>query len=712
MSNNKGKKLKKNIKRKIIQFLAHSNGKPFNAVQIAKGIGFTQPIQKKQVSKFLSELEQDGEVTNSSGNYTVNSESNLESSEARIEFTAKGSAYIIIEDGDDIYISKEKTKNALDGDLVSFVMDDNPNRRKPEGKVERVIERKKTEFVGTLEISDKFAFVITDSRKTHVDFFIDLKHLNKAKNGDKVIVKLMNWPEKMNSPFGKITKILGKSGETNTEMNAIMEDFELPYQFPAEILQAAEDVDTTISAKEIAKRKDFRDVDTLTIDPFDAKDFDDAISYKELENGNIEVGVHIADVSHYVTKGTIIDDEAIERATSVYLVDRVVPMLPEVLSNQVCSLRPNEEKLTFSAVFELDKEAKIQKSWFGRTVINSNRRFTYEEAQERIENKEGDYQKEINVLNDLAQIMRAKRMNSGALNIESTEVKFIIEDGKPVGVKLKTSQEAHKLVEEFMLLANKNVSKFIGIPKKGEAKYPNIYRIHDKPSEDRIADLQRFVSDNGYEIKEVKDKPLSFALNNLLTEAKENRELNFIGPMVIRSMAKAVYSAENIGHYGLAFDYYSHFTSPIRRYPDLMLHRILQNFLDKKAPHITEDEIEQQAKYFSNQEKKATDAERASTKFMQVVFMKDKVGQEFAGTISGVTSYGIFVEINENKCEGLIRTNNITQDRFFFEEDGKKLVGKKYGDELKMGSKVTIEITKVDMVNRTIDMYLSDYEKV
>lgn len=710
MSKKTEKSLKKGLKRKIIQLLTDSNTKAYNSKQVAKALGFHQPMKKKLVHQIMEDMHRDNVIIAEGDGFVMGT--NFTSNEGIIEFTSKGSAYILIEEGDDIYISKDKTKNALDGDLVAFVMDQNPKRKKPEGKVERVITRKKTEFVGTLEVSDKFAFVITDNRKTHVDFFIDLKHLNKAKNGDKVIVELMNWPEKLNSPFGKIIKILGKSGDTDTEINAIMEDFELPYEFPAAVLQAAEDVDTTISKAEIAKRRDFRNIDTLTIDPFDAKDFDDAISYRELENGNIEVGVHIADVSHYVTPGTIIDDEAINRGTSVYLVDRVVPMLPEVLSNQVCSLRPNEEKLTFSAVFELDAEAKIQNSWFGRTVINSNRRFTYEEAQERIETKEGDYQKEINTLNDLAQIMRTERMGKGALNIESTEVKFIVENGKPVGVKLKISQEAHKLVEEFMLLANKNVSKLIGIPKKGEAKYPNIYRIHDKPSEDRIADLHRFVTDNGYEIKEVANKPLSFALNNLLSEAKENRELNFIGPMVIRSMAKAVYSAENIGHYGLAFDYYSHFTSPIRRYPDLMLHRILQNFLDKKTPNISEDEIEQQAKYFSNQEKIATDAERASTKFMQVVFMADKVGQEFAGTISGVTSYGIFVEIDENKCEGLIRTNNISQDRFYFEEDGKKLVGKKFGDELKMGSKVTIEITKVDMVNRNIDMELLDFDKV
>ena len=709
MSKQNEKSLKKSVKRKISNLLSQSPDKIFTPKQVAKAIGFHQPIQKKLVTRLLNEMYEDKILNVEGESYCIGSSYN--SKEGIVEFTAKGSAYILLDNEDDIYISKEKTKNALDGDLVAYSLNENPNRRKPEGRIERVVKRKKTEFVGTLDISKKFAFVITDNRKVHIDFFIDLKHLGKAKDGDKVVVQLLNWPEKLNSPFGKIIKILGKSGDTDTEINAIMEDFELPYEFPAAVLQAAEDVDTTISDKEIAKRRDFREVDTLTIDPFDAKDFDDAISYRELENGNIEVGVHIADVSHYVTKGTIIDDEAILRATSVYLVDRVVPMLPEVLSNQVCSLRPNEEKLTFSAVFELDKEAKIQNSWFGRTVINSNRRFTYEEAQERIETKEGDYQKEINTLNDLAQILRAGRMDQGALNIETTEVKFIVENGKPVGVKLKVSKEANKLVEEFMLMANKNVSKFIGIPKKGQAKYPNIYRIHDQPSEEKIADLHRFVTDNGYEIKEVKDKPLSFALNNLLTEAKENREVEFIGPMVIRSMAKAVYSAENIGHYGLAFDYYSHFTSPIRRYPDLMLHRILQNFLDKKDPHLSATEIEQQAKYFSTQEKKATDAERASTKFMQVVFMKDKVGVEFAGTISGVTSFGIFVEVNENKCEGLIKTNAISQDRFFFEEDGKKLVGKNYGDELKMGSKVTIEVTKVDMVNRNIDFELVDYEK-
>ncbi len=710
MSKKTEKSLKKGLKRKIIHLLSESKNKSYNSKQVAKALGFHQPMKKKLVHQMMEDMHRDKVIVPEGKGFVM--ASSFSSNEGIIEFTSKGSAYILLEGEDDIYISKEKTRNALDGDLVSYSLIKNSRKKKPEGAVDRVMKRKKTEFVGTLQVSEKFAFVITDSRRIHVDFFIDLKYMNKAKNGDKVVVELINWPEKLNSPFGKITKILGKSGETNTEMHAIMEDFELPYEFPAAVLQAAEDVDTTISKKEIAKRRDFRKIDTLTIDPFDAKDFDDAISYKELENGNLEVGVHIADVSHYVTPGSIIDDEAINRGTSVYLVDRVVPMLPEILSNQVCSLRPNEEKLTFSAVFELDKNAKIKNSWFGRTVINSNRRFTYEEAQERIETKKGDYQKEINTLNDLAQIMRAERMDSGALNIESTEVKFIVENGKPVGVKLKTSKEAHKLVEEFMLLANKHVSRFIGVPKKGEAKYPNIYRIHDQPSEEKIADLHRFVADNGYEIKEVKDKPLSFALNNLLTEAKENREVNFIGPMVIRSMAKAVYSAENIGHYGLSFDYYSHFTSPIRRYPDLMLHRILQNFLDKKSPNISEDEIEQQSKYFSNQEKKATEAERASTKFMQVVFMEDKVGQEFAGTISGVTSFGIFVEIIENKCEGLIRTNAITQDRFYFEEDGKKLVGKKFGDELKMGSKVSIEIKKVDMVNRTIDMELLDFDKV
>lgn len=709
MSKKTDKRLKKGVKRKIYQLLSQSSNKPFTPKQIAKGIGFHQPMKRKLVEKLLVEMTNEGSLIAASGYYSLGKLGGNQ--EGVVEFTAKGSAYILIEGKDDVYIPKEKTSNALDGDLVSFSLSPNKKKRKPEGRIETVVKRNKTQFVGTLDISEKFAFVITDNRKIHVDFFIDLKHLNKAKNGDKVIVELINWPEKLNSPFGKIIKIIGKAGETNTEIHAIMEDFQLPYEFPKSVLQSADEIDTTISNKEIAKRRDFRKIDTFTIDPHDAKDFDDAISYRELENGNLEIGVHIADVSHYVTKGSITDDEAINRATSVYLVDRVVPMLPEVLSNQVCSLRPNEEKLCFSAVFELDEKAKIKNKWFGRTVINSDRRFTYEEAQERIENKEGDYQQEINTLNDLAQLMRKERMDSGALNIESTEVKFIVEDGKPTGVTLKTSKEAHKLVEEFMLLANKNVAKLIGTLKKGQPKYPCIYRVHDSPSPEKLHDLQLFVNDLGYEINEVKDKPISYSLNNLLIEAKENREIDFVGPMVIRSMAKAIYTAENIGHYGLSFDYYTHFTSPIRRYPDLMLHRILQNFLDNKKPHLSEDEIEHQAKYFSNQEKKAAEAERASIKFMQVVFMSDKVGKEFSGTISGVTSYGIFVEVNENKCEGLIRINAITQDRFFFEEEGKKLVGKNYGDELKMGTKVTIEVTKVDMMNRTIDFELIDFEQ-
>ena len=711
MSKKIDKKLKKQVKFKILNLLKDNQQKSFSEKQIAKKIGFHQPMKRKMVAKFVLELLDEEKLAFQNGGFTINSEYNDPSNQANegaIEFTKNGSAYILVEDGDDIYVHRGNSLNALNADIVSYKLDDNSRKRKPEAKVIEVIKRNKKQFVGTIEISKKFAFVIPNNRKIHVDFFIDLKNLKGAKDGDKVIVEMINWPTKISSPFGRISKILGKAGETDTEINAIMEDFELPYEFPERIIKEAQNISTEITKEEISKRRDLRNITTLTIDPFDAKDFDDAISIQSLENGNYEIGVHIADVSHYVKENSLVDQEAKVRGTSVYLVDRVVPMLPEILSNQLCSLRPNEEKLAFSAIFELSPEAELKNSWYGRTVINSNRRFTYEEAQERIEGLDGDYKEEINTLNNLAQIMRKARMENGALNIESTEVKFIVENGKPTGVKLKQSKEAHKLVEEFMLLANKNVAKYVGDTKPGQIKYPLMYRVHDNPSPDRLADLHLFVNDLGYTIKEVKGKPISYALNNLLIEAKENDEINFVGPMVIRSMAKAVYTTQNIGHYGLGFDHYVHFTSPIRRYPDIEVHRVLQNFLDKTSPISSDSEMEDRAKYFSGQEKKATEAERASIKFMQVVYMADKIGEEFNGIISGVATYGIFVELEDNKCEGLIKTHNIKQDQFIFEADTKKMVGKRFGDELKMGTNVRVRIARIDMLNRTIDFELVD----
>ncbi len=712
MSKKSDKKLKRAIESKIVKFLVSNPQKHYSPKQIAKHLGIIQPIQKKLIARILENLFQKGKVKRIDDEKYQIKDTFPGVAEAVIEFTASGAAYIITPvDEDDIYIDRRNTGKAMHGDIVKYAISKKSRSGKKEGKVTGVVKRNRTEFVGTIEVSSRFAFVRPDNKKLSVDFYIDLKKIGGAKDGDKVLIEMTDWPEKAESPYGKVIKVLGQSGETDTEINAIMEDFQLPYEFPNEVLAAAQDVDVTISKKEIAKRRDFRSVPTFTIDPYDAKDFDDALSFQVLENGNVEVGVHIADVSHYVTPGSIIDKEAVNRATSVYLVDRVVPMLPEVLSNFVCSLRPNEEKLCFSAVFELDDKARIKKKWFGRTVIKSIRRFTYEEAQERIETKEGDYQEEINTIDRLAKILRKKRMNAGALDVFSREVKFrVSEEGKPVGVMVKTSKDAHKLIEEFMLLANRSVSRYVGEKKTKELQYPNIYRIHDEPSDQKLADLRFFLDEAGYTINEVKGKPISYALNGVMKEAQKNNELEFIAPMIIRSMAKAEYSPHNIGHYGLAFEYYSHFTSPIRRYPDLETHRILQNFLDQKPPKRSESDLESSCKHFSTQEKKATDAERASIKFMQVLYMSDKVGKEFDGVVSGVAKYGIFVEDAESRSEGLIRVRDIDHDHFHFEDDTNQFVGRDTGIVLRMGTKVRIKVIKADLINRLIDFELKGIE--
>lgn len=711
MAHKSEKKLKAKIRNKVFYFLSDNSNHEFTYKVVAKKLGFHQPIKKKLIFNLLEGLVKDGRVLKKGDTYQIKPDLSTQN-EGVIDFTSSGSAYIITEkDHEDIYVAKGNTKNALHGDTVKYYLDKKSKKNKPEGKVKEVLVRNKKEFVGTIEISARFAFVVPDNRKIHADFFIDSKKIKGAKNGDKVLVEMTDWPRDAKNPYAKVIKVLGKSGETDTEMNAIMEDFQLPYEFPKEVLEAAESVDTTISKEEVAKRRDFRKITTFTIDPLDAKDFDDALSFQELENGNYEIGVHIADVSHYVKPGSIIDKEAIERATSVYLVDRVVPMLPEVLSNLVCSLRPNEEKLCFSAVFELDKDAQVKNQWFGRTVINSTRRFTYEEAQIRIETKKGDYQKEINILDGLAKIMRKKRMDSGALDIVSSEVKFVVdESGKPTGVSVKTSKDANKLIEEFMLLANKRVAMFVGKPEEGKVTHPMVYRVHDNPSAEKLADLRYFLNDAGYELKEVANKPISYSLNAVLKEAMERDEINFIGPIVIRSMAKAEYTTDNIGHYGLAFDYYSHFTSPIRRYPDVEVHRILQNYLDKNKPKQNAKELEKSCTHYSNQEKKATDAERASIKFMQVVYMSDKIGYEFEGSVTGVAKFGIFVEDGASKCEGMIRISDIKQDNFYYDDKKNQIVGRNYGDIIKMGTPVKIRVAKTDLINRTIDFDLLDYE--
>lgn len=708
MSKKSDKRQKQLVRQKIVKLLKSKPNSSYSNKQIAKKLGFTQPIKKKLASKILRDLVHDKVVLEKPGETYQFNPSIISKYQGEISFTQSGSAYILSGDErKDIFVDRRNTRNALDGDLVSYAVVKKSSSGKIEGKVVEVIKRKQTQFVGTIDVSAKFAFVIPSNKKIHVDFFIDLKKIGEAKTGQKVLIELTDWPLSADSPYGKVIKVLGEAGETSTEIHAILEEFGLPYEFPQEVLEASNEISTEITQEEIKKRRDFRSIPTFTIDPYDAKDFDDALSFQRLENGNIEVGVHIADVSHYVTPNSIIDKEAIERSTSVYLVDRVVPMLPEVLSNQVCSLRPDEEKYCFSAVFELDHRAKVHNQWFGRTVIKSIRRFTYEEAQERIETKEGDYQEEINTLDSLAKILRENRLKQGALDVFSKEVKFKVnEDGKPDGVMIKTSKDAHKLIEEFMLLANRSVATLLGKKKEGEVQYPNIYRVHDEPSEQKIADLKLFLDEAGYQLHLVKGKPISYALNKVLKEAEEKDEIEFVAPMVIRSMAKAEYSPDNIGHYGLAFDYYSHFTSPIRRYPDLETHRILQNYLDKVSPKRTEEELDKACKHYSNREKLATEAERASIKFMQVLYMSDKVGQTFKGKITGIAKYGIFVEDSYSKSEGLIRIRSIKQDHFFYEEDTNQFVGKNTGDVLRMGTPVEIKLIKTDLINKNIDFEL------
>ncbi len=711
MSKKNDKRQKQLARQKIVKFLKGKPNSSYSEKQIAKKIGFTQPIKKKLASKIIRDLVHDKVVLEKPGETYQFNPQIISKYQGEITFTQSGTAFILTgDDRKDIFIAQRNTKNALEGDIVSYEITKKSKSGKSEGKVVEVIERKSTQFVGTIEVSSKFAFVIPSNKKIHVDFFIDLKKIGDAKNGQKVLIEMTDWPLSADSPYGKVIKVLGNAGETSTEIHAILEEFGLPYEFPQEVLDASNDISTEITEEELKKRRDFRSVPTFTIDPDDAKDFDDALSFQRLENGNIEVGVHIADVSHYVTPDSIIDKEAVERSTSVYLVDRVVPMLPEILSNQVCSLRPDEEKYCFSAVFELDHKAKVHNQWFGRTVIKSIRRFTYEEAQERIETKEGDYQEEINTLDSLAKVLRKNRLNKGALDVFSTEVKFkVSEDGKPDGIMIKTSKDAHKLIEEFMLLANRSVATLLGKRKEGEVQYPNIYRVHDEPSEQKIADLRLFLDEAGYKLQPVKGKPISYALNQVLKEAEEKDEVEFIAPMVIRSMAKAEYSSDNIGHYGLAFDYYSHFTSPIRRYPDLETHRILQNYLDKAKPKRTEEELEKACKHYSNREKLATEAERASIKFMQVLYMSDKIGQTFKGKITGIAKYGIFVEDSYSKSEGLIRIRSIKQDHFFYEDDTNQFVGKNTGEVLRMGTPVEIKLIKTDLVNKNIDFELLNF---
>ena len=696
---------KHDLLQQIISVFDKNPTKNFNYKQLSNAFGFKDMANKKLITIILLELVDQGKLREiQRGKFSLNaSESFIE---GKVDMTSRGAAYIVVEGtDDDIYIHPRNTNTALNGDIVKVNVFTSKHSKKTEGEVVEVLERKQTEFVGVIEKSANFSFVITDSTRMPVDIFISNDKLKNANDGDKVIAKITEWPLDKKNPFGKVIQVLGRPGENETEMHAILAEFGLPYEFPPKVEKSAKDLDLEITPQEIKKRRDFRTTTTFTIDPKDAKDFDDALSIKKLKNGNWEIGIHIADASHYIQSGSILDNEAFKRATSVYLVDRVVPMLPEILSNQACSLRPQETKLCFAAVFEIDEKANVLNEWFGRTVIFSDRRFTYEEAQERIETKEGDLVEEILQLDKLAKLLRNERFKKGSIAFDRIEVKFNLDDnGKPLGVFFKESKDANKLIEEFMLLANKRVAEFIGKVPKGQRVKTFVYRIHDEPNQEKLLSLSNFVKKFGYDLK-VNEGEVAHSINNLLHKAKGTNEEDMIEQLTIRTMAKAVYSTNNIGHYGLSFKHYSHFTSPIRRYPDVIVHRLLQHYLDGGSS-VNQQEVEDQCKHSSKMEIAATEAERTSIKYKQVEFLQDKIGEEFEGVISGVSEWGLYVQIVENMCEGMVRLSDIEGDYYTFDAPNYCAVGKNTGQEYRMGDEVKIKIRRADLVKKQLDFEL------
>ncbi len=707
----KKQKSSKRIKRDdmlalIVDFFNQDRKRAFNYKQVAHGVGAATTPQKQMVFQILETMaEQDFLIEVAPGKY----KSNSRGAEVigRFERRSNGKNQVVTDDDETIFIAERNAMHAMNGDRVRVLVYAKRKRHEAEGEVVEIVERNQQLYIGTLEVQKHFAFLLTDNKVLANDIFIPKESLKGGKSGDKAVVRIIEWPERARNPYGEVVDVLGPAGENNTEIHAILAEFGLPYRYPANVEKAAEKIPGEIPADEIARREDFREVTTCTIDPKDAKDFDDALSIRQLPNGNWEVGVHIADVSYYVKPGSVIDKEAESRGTSVYLVDRVVPMLPERLCNDLCSLRPDEDKLAFSCIFELNDQAEVQASRITRTVIRSNRRFAYEEAQAIIETGEGDYKEEILKLNDLAQYLRKRRFENGSINFDRHEVKFDIdENGRPLGVYFKVSKEANKLIEEFMLLANRTVAEFAGKAQKGRKPKAFVYRIHDLPDSDKMSSFAAFITRFGYKIKtEGSRMEMAKGLNSLLAKVQGRPEENLVETVAIRAMAKAVYTTMNVGHYGLSFDYYTHFTSPIRRYPDLMVHRLLERYL-AGGRSVNEQSLENECKHASEMEQLAANAERASIKYKQVEYMSERLGEEYDGVISGITEWGLYVEINENKCEGLVPIRDLEDDYYEFDEKNYCLMGRRKHRVYRLGDPIRIQVARANLERKQLDFAL------